>query len=488
MESIPIYKLDSNCVFSAPTKQIFDSQGTQYFNRSIAFHRIQYFISKYTQLIQEENIPPTDYTSSNDTISGVSKIINDLIKLVEETPPLPGPRRYGNLSCRQWHKRVDDNINELFEKYLTISNTKFNKDQLFLELIYYFNASLGSPTRLDYGTGHELSFLAFIGALDMLNLLTDISGTDILFIFNEYYRLIRKLILNYTLEPAGSHGVWGLDDHFHLIYIFGSSQWCPENADMTEPSISEPKFKAPIKPVDILNKNLIEKFKSSNFYCQSILFILTVKTGPFPEHSPILFDIAKNVHNWKKVRSGLLKMYMVEVLNKFPVVQHFWFGTGFYPWINSSTLMKLPTYELAPDDNNTTYTINKPTDLSKSGSKKTLENMLNTDKEKIDPNSCVTTTINHGSNRAKQPTLSSSNISTRKQARIPNDMLRSSQMSSEGPTAPLERSTNMITGMNPPSSTSIRHSILRTNRNSRNNNDRTSNNLSRFRNNANDSK
>jgi serine/threonine-protein phosphatase 2A activator len=33
------------------------------------------------------------------------------------------------------------------------------------ELRAYFLGSFGSATRLDYGTGHELSFLAFLGCL-----------------------------------------------------------------------------------------------------------------------------------------------------------------------------------------------------------------------------------------------------------------------------------------------------------------------------------
>jgi serine/threonine-protein phosphatase 2A activator len=51
-----------------------------------------------------------------------------------------------------------------------------------------------------------------------------------------------------------------------------------------------------------------------------------MKTGVFGEYAPILNDIS-GVPHWRKVNAGLLKMYQGEVLGKFPVVQHFLFGS-----------------------------------------------------------------------------------------------------------------------------------------------------------------
>ena len=44
------------------------------------------------------------------------------------------------------------------------------------------------------------------------------------YVFNSYLTLVRKLQTTYKMEPAGSHGVWSLDDFQFLPFIFGSSQ------------------------------------------------------------------------------------------------------------------------------------------------------------------------------------------------------------------------------------------------------------------------
>lgn len=62
-------------------------------------------------------------------------------------------------------------------------------------------------------------------------------------------------------------------------------------------------------------------------YFSAIGFINDVKKGPFWEHSPILFDVSGIRDGWGKINKGMIKMFNAEVLSKFPVVQHFPFGS-----------------------------------------------------------------------------------------------------------------------------------------------------------------
>ncbi|KAK5961753.1 peptidylprolyl isomerase RRD1 PWA37_001126 [Arxiozyma heterogenica] len=350
-----------NVFFSKPQKRIFDSQSLLYFQRSVAIQRIRHYLKKYVQLMTGRPIPNIDgYVPHYKTTHRVVHLLDTLYSLFLSTPPLKGPRRFGNMADRLWHDKKHEVIRLLIREILVDLSTRYQdgkNEHLIDELQYYIENSFGSKVRLDYGTGHELSFLAFIASLDMLQLWGDIDvstapnskgndkltnfADDLMFIWYKYYHLIKSLILVYNLEPAGSHGVWGLDDHFHLAYIWGASQWSnPHNCFLL--------------PRDLLVDQQYGFYKDQNFFAQGISFICQVKTGPFKEHSPILFDILHTVRSWQKIQRGLLKMYDDEVLNKFPVVQHFWFGDGFFPWKDQITGKDLPLVEANPNTNTIT--------------------------------------------------------------------------------------------------------------------------------------
>jgi serine/threonine-protein phosphatase 2A activator len=90
--------------------------------------------------------------------------------MVEEAPPDAGPQRFGNSSFRKWYQLVESRLPELLEKHVPANVLAFNHHESAevspkAEISSYLLGSFGSAQRLDYGTGHELSFLAFIACI-----------------------------------------------------------------------------------------------------------------------------------------------------------------------------------------------------------------------------------------------------------------------------------------------------------------------------------
>ncbi|KZT27229.1 Phosphotyrosyl phosphatase activator [Neolentinus lepideus HHB14362 ss-1] len=253
---------------------------------------------------------PWQPPSISQSVGRLIALLDKLDSWIDEIPPLLTPQRFGNLAFRTWGKRLEEEADDLLESLLPLHLHPS------VPLIKpYFVTSFGHFTRMDYGTGHETSFALFLLCLALIRFLqpeVDEERQVVLLLFVRYLRLCWHLQDVYRLEPAGSHGVWGLDDYSFLGYIFGSAQ------------LREQK-EIPVSAV------LRKELPATNLYFMQISRIHQVKHGPFHEHSSQLHSIAIGVPNWGKVNSGLFKMYEAEVLGKRVVVQHIPLG-GLLEW------------------------------------------------------------------------------------------------------------------------------------------------------------
>lgn len=240
-------------------------------------------------------------------VQGVINILSALKELVSQCPPSTGPRRFGNVAYREWYHLAIQQTPILIDKFLPLGILQPNSHgkSAKLELNSYLIGSFGSQQRLDYGTGHELSFLAFLCGVWVLGGFAARRDEQalVLRVFPSYLDLIRTLVRTYTLEPAGSHGVWGLDDHSFLPYIFGSSQLTTE-APSTGREPNYAQYSIP-KPGDVTNKAIVDAWRERNLYFEAIGFIYDVKKGSFWEHSPILYDISGVREGWGKINMVL---------------------------------------------------------------------------------------------------------------------------------------------------------------------------------------
>ena len=96
--------------------------------------------------------------------------------------------------------------------------------------------------------------------LGVLNLETE-APAIVLRIFWTYINVMREIQSTYWLEPAGSHGVWGLDDYHFLPFLFGSAQ------------LKSHKY---FKPKAIHDPEILDEFSAEYMYFACIHFINSV--------------------------------------------------------------------------------------------------------------------------------------------------------------------------------------------------------------------
>ncbi|CAK9251378.1 unnamed protein product [Sphagnum jensenii] len=243
----------------------------------------------------------------NEYVLKFSEFMGKLKNIVNDIPPLQQPMRYGNKAFRDWHARLEIETDIFLRDLLPAS-----LHPAIIELSAYLNQSFGNETRIDYGTGHELSGVLFFLCLHKLGLLRrkDLKGL-VLHGFFSYIDCMRTLQSTYMLEPAGSHGVWGLDDYHCLSFLFGAAQL------VGHPSIS---------PSSIHDPKVLSDYAAEYLYLEGIQYIKKIKSrAPFSETSPMLNDIS-GLPDWQKVLNGLLRLFQGEVLAKRPVCQHIPFG------------------------------------------------------------------------------------------------------------------------------------------------------------------
>jgi Phosphotyrosyl phosphate activator (PTPA) protein len=274
---------------------------------------------------------------------------------LHEIPPLTHVEmRFGNPAFKQWHRRMVERAPTIMARVLqltkdypplpsdedydaellqtcteqgreaaqTTDKDETIADSTVTELCAHMYDAFGHPIRLDYGTGHESSFQIVLFVLFKAGVFGNpptspptkrrLKAATIV-VWTAYLAITRLIQKDYRLEPAGSHGVWGLDDYHCIVFYYGAQQLVPCHGSVPS-DIYQPHRESP---------------PDYYIYYSCIDFIQKLKSkAPFFETSPMLHDIS-SLPSWSKVASGLLKLYEGEVLSKLPVVQHWVFGPLF---------------------------------------------------------------------------------------------------------------------------------------------------------------
>lgn len=168
--------------FVVPVKRIVEGHDVQRFLVSKAYHDIMVFVLQLNRAMFPRSLKwPNEQGLStqaweldssdvifSDAVHRLRGLLDRLDKVIDEVPPDPGPRRFGNVAFRRWYEVVEDRLPTLLHDHLPQEVSSFNQSSgvsVRDELRSYLLGAFGSAQRLDYGTGHELSFIAFLGCI-----------------------------------------------------------------------------------------------------------------------------------------------------------------------------------------------------------------------------------------------------------------------------------------------------------------------------------
>ncbi len=296
----------STIVYERPSRRILSKKDHELFLASPTYRLVLAFIFGLTDSVVDTPISAVKDSDLSPTIKYILEVIDGVEDVVRRSPPEEqGDSRFGNLGFRDFLDLLGTEHTE-WHKHLGVT------EKAIPEISTYFLQGFGNRTRIDYGSGHELNFMLWLLCLYQLRLITkDDFRPIVLKVFTKYLALMRLIQKTYYLEPAGSHGVWGLDDYQFLPFLFGSSQL-----------LNHPY----IRPMSIHQSIILEDYGKDYLYLGQVNFVNSVKNVEgLRWHSPMLDDIS-SAKSWHKVEEGMRRMFVAEVLKKLPVMQHFLFG------------------------------------------------------------------------------------------------------------------------------------------------------------------
>ncbi|PBP19586.1 phosphotyrosyl phosphate activator protein [Diplocarpon rosae] len=298
----------STLSFKRPSRRILSPKDHDLFLASPTYKLVVAFVFGLTESVVDTPVSAIRENDLSPTVKTILNILDKVQNVVERSPPEEqGDSRFGNKGFRDFLDLAAEEHTE-WHKQLGITSTS-----AITELSTYFLQSFGNRTRIDYGSGHELNFMLWLLCLYQLGIVkrSDFKAL-VLKVFTQYLSLMRIIQSTYYLEPAGSHGVWGLDDYQFLPFLFGSSQ------------LLHHPF---IRPLSIHQNLILEEYGSEYLYLGQVNFVNSVKNVEgLRWHSPMLDDIS-SAKSWGKVEAGMRRMFVAEVLKKLPVMQHFLFGS-----------------------------------------------------------------------------------------------------------------------------------------------------------------
>ncbi|KAJ1677189.1 Serine/threonine-protein phosphatase 2A activator, partial [Spiromyces aspiralis] len=206
--------------FTEPRREILDLPHFTRWLQSRAYVEYKGFIETLNDSVTGKKV--SEVGPLSERVIRVVEMLNTVQGWIRELPPdTTRAQRFGNTRFRDWVKRLEE-----MSEMLLMDLLPERSHPAIVELKAYLEQSFGNSARIDYGSGHEMYFVVWLFCMSKIGYFAPSDGPAmVLVLFSKYLDVVRDLQRTYNLEPAGSHGVWGLDDYQFLPYYFGSAQF-----------------------------------------------------------------------------------------------------------------------------------------------------------------------------------------------------------------------------------------------------------------------
>ncbi|KAL5405956.1 hypothetical protein PMIN03_008093 [Paraphaeosphaeria minitans] len=293
--------------YTPPSRRILSPADHALFLASPTCNLVTGFIFGVSDSVRDRPVSSLSAADTSPVVDSIVHMFDSAEEILEKNPPEDTGSRFGNPVFRTF---LDDVSAALPSWHASLG---LDDEAQVAEISVYLHNAFGNKRRIDYGSGHELNFFLWLLCLNRLALLPSPTFPALaLRILPRYLRLMRRIQGAYYLEPAGSHGVWGLDDYQFLPFLFGAAQL------LHHPYIT---------PKAIHNALVLEEERGEFLYLDQVAYVNGVKNvDGLRWHSPMLDDIS-SARDWGKIEGGMRKMFVKEILGKLPVMQHFLFGS-----------------------------------------------------------------------------------------------------------------------------------------------------------------
>ncbi|KAK9685173.1 Phosphotyrosyl phosphate activator (PTPA) protein [Popillia japonica] len=191
------FVVDADHEYTTPAKCVKTPQDMQLWEKSEAYFEYVGFILAINEAVKGVKLSMIPQELSV-TVQKLMELLDKLGMMIDQVPPIEQPQRFGNQAFRTWYQKLKDLAFDLLKEVLPN-----NLHRAIPEIMMYIIDGFGNSTRIDYGTGHEISFLMFLCCLFKIGaLVEEDKATVACKVFAKYLDVVRKLQQTYRMEPA----------------------------------------------------------------------------------------------------------------------------------------------------------------------------------------------------------------------------------------------------------------------------------------------